>query len=315
MDTLTQKLNFRQSVVLYSQRNSVFSAIRRFGVSRATIYRWRKIYDGTLNSLAERSRRPHSHPDQHTPQELKLISDMRRRNPQAGLVVFWVKLMQRGYKRSIPSLWRVLKRLTLLPVKPPNPKYIAKPYEKMLYPGQRVQVDVKVVPKSCIVPNADGLQERFYQYTAIDEYSRFRFVMAFKEQSTYSSVQFVNALIKAFPFRIECVQTDNGSEFIKSFDERKKGRFSLFEARLKELEIKHKLIRPFTPRHNGKVERSHRKDNEYFYSTHKFYSFEDFSKQLAVHLKNYNSFPMRPLAWKSPKQYISDYLNLGLLHN
>ena len=86
---------------------------------------------------------------------------MRRRNPEAGLVVFWIKLMQRGYNHSILSLWRVLKRLTLLPVKPPNPKYIAKPYEKMLYPGQRVQIDVKVVPKSCIVPNADGLQERF----------------------------------------------------------------------------------------------------------------------------------------------------------
>ena len=180
MNTLTQKLCFRQSVVLYSQRNSVFSAIRKFGVSRATIYRWRKMYDGTLSSLAERSRRPHSHPNQHTPEELKLISDMRRRNPEAGLVVFWVKLTLRGYKRSIPSLWRVLKRLTLQPIKPPNPKYVAKPYEKMLYPGQRVQVDVKVVPLACIVPNADGLQERFYQYTAIDEYSRFRFIMAFK---------------------------------------------------------------------------------------------------------------------------------------
>lgn len=315
MNTLTQKLCFRQSVVLYSQRNSVFSAIRKFGVSRATIYRWRKMYDGTLSSLAERSRRPHSHPNQHTPEELKLISDMRRRNPEAGLVVFWVKLTLRGYKRSIPSLWRVLKRLTLQPIKPPNPKYVAKPYEKMLYPGQRVQVDVKVVPLACIVPNADGLQERFYQYTAIDEYSRFRFIMAFKEQSTYSSVQFLNALIKAFPFKIECIQTDNGLEFIKSFDERKKGKISLFEACLKELGITHKLIRPFTPRHNGKVERSHRKDNEYFYATHKFYSFEDFSKQLAVHLKRYNSFPMRPLAWKSPKQYILDYLNFGLLHN
>lgn len=159
MNTLTQKLLFRQSVVLFSFRNSVLSAIRKFGVSRATVYRWRKMYDETLNSLAERSRRPHSHPNQHTSEELKLISDMRRRNPEAGLVVFWVKLMQCGYNRSIPSLWRVLKRLTLLPVKPPNPKYVAKPYEKMLYPGQRVQIDVKVVPKSCIVPNADGLQE------------------------------------------------------------------------------------------------------------------------------------------------------------
>lgn len=48
-------------------------------------------------------------------------------------------------------------------------KAIKKDSEKMLYPGQRVQIDVKIVPKSCIVPNADGLQERFFQYTAIDE--------------------------------------------------------------------------------------------------------------------------------------------------
>lgn len=99
MDIVTQKANFRQSVVLYSFRNSVFAAINRFGVSRATIYRWRKLYNGTAQSLIERSRRPHSHPNQHTPQELKLISDMRRRNPQDGLVFFWTKLMLRGYKQ------------------------------------------------------------------------------------------------------------------------------------------------------------------------------------------------------------------------
>ena len=51
---------------------------------------------------------------------------------------------------------------------------------------------------------------------------------------------------------------------------------TLFERKLKELGIKHKKIRPFTPRHNGKVERSHRKDNERFYATHCFFSFEDF---------------------------------------
>ena len=184
----------------------------------------------------------------------------------------------------------------------------------MHYPGERVQVDVKVVPSVCITGDAKIMEERFYQYTAIDEYSRYRFVAAFKEQSTYSSVQFLEMLLKAFPFKIECIQTDNGSEFIKSFDEHKKGKLSLFEARLKELGIRHKLIRPYTPRHNGKVERSHRKDNEYFYATHRFHSFEDFKQQLAVHNRRYNNFPMRPLNWHSPKEYILDYLIDGLLH-
>ena len=81
----------------------------------------------------------------------------------------------------------------------------------MLYPGQRVQVDVKVVPTACIVGDAKG--ERFYQYTAIDEYSRFRYIEAFREQNTYSSKVFLEHMLGAFPFRVECVQTDNGFEF------------------------------------------------------------------------------------------------------
>ena len=314
MKTISQIARFRQSVVRYSHRISIQAAMNRFNVSRATIYRWRKRYDGSASSLVDRSRRPHHHPNQHTEEELKLIFNMRRRSPNLGLVVFWVKLRQRGYSRCVTSLWRVLRRQKLQPVKPPNPKYIPKPYEKMHYPGERVQVDVKVVPSVCITGDAKIMEEHFFQYTAIDEYSRFRFVAAFKEQSTYSSVQFLEMLLKAFPFKIECIQTDNGTEFIKPFDEHKKGKLSLFEARLKELRIRHKLIRPYTPRHNGKVERSHRKDNEYFYATHRFHSFEDFKQQLAVHNRRYNNFPMRPLNWHSPKEYILDYLHDGLLH-
>ena len=60
--------------------------------------------------------------------------------------MFWVKLMQRGYTRSITGLYRVLKKTGEMAVKPKNPKYIPKPYEKMCFPGQRVQVDVKFVP-------------------------------------------------------------------------------------------------------------------------------------------------------------------------
>lgn len=314
MKTISQIALFLQSVVTYSFNHGIPAAVRRFNVARASVYRWRKRFNGDTKSLQDRSRRPLHHPNQHTQEELKLISDMRRRNPNLGLVVFWVKLHLRGYSRSIPSLWRVLNREKLQPIKPPNPKYVPKAYKKMEYPGQRVQVDVKIVPAVCITGDAKDSGERFVQYTAIDEYPRFRYLGAFREHNTYSSVQFLNQLVKAFPFKIECIQTDNGLEFIKSFDERKKGKFSLFEARLKELGIRHKLIRPYTPRHNGKVERSHRKDNEYFYATHRFYSFEDFKRQLAVHNRNYNNFPMRPLKWRSPKQYLLDYIQDGLLH-
>ena len=82
---------------------------------------------------------------------------------------------------------------------------------------------------------------------------------------------------------------------------------TLFEKTMKDLGIHHKLIRPFTPRHNGKVERSHRKDNKEFYASHRFYSFEDFKAQLAVRQRAYNNFPMRPLGWHSPKQVLSSF--------
>lgn len=307
MASITQDMRFRLSLIHYAEKYGVSNAARRYKTNRQYVYRWKRRFDGSIESLRDKSRRPHHHPNQHTPEEIKLISDMRRRNPHAGLVVFWVKLMQRGYKRSIPGLYRFLKKQGLTAVKPPNPKYIPKPYEQMDYPGQRIQVDVKFVPSACLVGDAAG--QHFYQYTAIDEYSRWRFVEAFEEHSSYSSALFLEHLVKAFPFPIECVQTDNGQEFTKRLSSYGgSDKPTIFQIRLKQLGIRHKLIRPFTPRHNGKVERSHRKDNERFYATHRFYSFADFSKQLKVYnYRDYNHFPMRPLGWKTPAQVLKDY--------
>ena len=72
-----------------------------------------------------------------------------------------------------------------------------------------------------------------------------------------------------------------------------------------QLNIRHKLIRPYTPRHNGKVERSHREDQRRFYETHSFYSLDDFKKQLSAYLYRSNSRPMRPLSWLSPLEKLS----------
>ena len=310
MNTITQTMRFRQALVEYSLKHGVTKASIRYKTNRQYVYRWRKRYDGTIHSLADKSRRPHSHPNQHTPDELKLISDMRRRNPHAGLVVFWVKLRQRGYSRSITGLYRILRKQGQMAVKPKNPKYIPKPYEQMLFPGQRVQIDVKFVPAACVVGSAEG--QKFYQYTAIDEYSRYRYIEAFDEHSTYSSTVFLEHMLKAFKFPVHCVQTDNGLEFTNRLAS-SHHKPTMFEKALTKHNITHKLIRPFTPRHNGKVERSHRKDNEYFYATHTFYSFDDFAKQLKVHNYKYNRFPMRPLHWKAPIDYVRSFLTDGEL--
>ena len=313
MATITQDIHFRLSLIRYAEKHGVTKAALTYHVNRQYIYRWKNRFDGSPDSLRYRSRKPHSHPNQHTPAELKLIADMRRRNPHAGLVVFWVKLMQRGYTRSIAGLYRVLKRQGIMAVKPPNPKYIPKPYELMQYPGQRFQIDMKCVPSACL-KNTNVTRTRFFQYTAIDEYSRWRYVEAFEEHSTYSSAVFLDHLVKVFPLPIECVQTDNGTEFTNRFTSHR-DKPTLFESRLMQYGIRHKLIRPFTPRHNGKVERSHRKDNERFYATHSFYSFEDFATQLQrYNRRHYNHFPMRPLGWKSPATVLMEFIRRSVTY-
>lgn len=138
MASITQDMRFRLSLIRFAQKYGVSRAARKYKTNRQYVYRWMNRYDGSWDSLRNRSTRPHHHPNEHTAQEIKLIRDMRKRNPNAGLVVFWVKLRQRGYSRSITGLFRLLRRLKLTPVKPRNPKYIPKPYEQMLYPGQRV---------------------------------------------------------------------------------------------------------------------------------------------------------------------------------
>lgn len=177
MASITQDMRYRLSLIKYAGKFGVTKAVIKYKINRQYIYRWKRRYDGSIESLRDRSRRPHYHPNQHTPEEIKLINDMHRRNPDVGLVVFWVKLMQRSFTCSIPGLYRFLRKQGIMAVKPANPKYITKPYEQMTYPGQRIQIDVKFVPFVCLVNEVKG--QKFYQYTAIDEYSRWRLVEAF----------------------------------------------------------------------------------------------------------------------------------------
>ena len=178
MNNVTQDMKYRQSLVSFALKYGVSRASRKYNKARSTIYFWLSRYNGTTESLACQSRRPNSHPNQHTEVELDLLRRMRRRNPNLGLCELWWRLRERGYNRTIVTMYRVLKRLGFQQTPAPKPKYVPKPYEKMLYPGQRVQIDVKYVPSACLVGDAKG--KRFYQYTAIDEFSRLRYVELLK---------------------------------------------------------------------------------------------------------------------------------------
>ena len=112
MNSITQDMKYRQSLLTYAQKYGVSRASRKYNKNRSYIYFWHARYDGSLQSLACRSRRPRSLPNQHTQKELKLIADMHRRNPGLGIAELWARMRKRECTRTVESLWRVMRRET-----------------------------------------------------------------------------------------------------------------------------------------------------------------------------------------------------------
>ena len=110
MNSITQDMKYRPSLLNYAQKFGVSRASRKYNKSRSYIYFWRARYDGSLQSLACQSRCPHRHPRQHKQEELKLIADMHRRNPRLGIVELWARMRKREHTRTVEGLWRVMRR-------------------------------------------------------------------------------------------------------------------------------------------------------------------------------------------------------------
>lgn len=142
MKTIRQQAFFRQRVLKEVAKGRAITAIaRRYRISQTSIYRWQRRYNGTVESLYERSHRPKSHPKQHTVEELQLIQRVWSHNKGLGLVCLHMVLeTKHGYTRSICSLNRVMKALGLGRKKQRSKKYIPKPYETPKTPGERVQI-------------------------------------------------------------------------------------------------------------------------------------------------------------------------------
>jgi len=284
------------AVSLYRNGNPISFVCRRYKCSKASLMRWNKKFDGTKDSLIDKSHRPLSpHPNAHTEQELYWIRNYIRRNPNISLCELYGKLRtEKGYSRHACSLFRVIRKLKYNVNKEKHTKYIPKHYDTPKNIGIKWQMDVKVVPKYCYTGT---IPDKFYQYTVIDEASRERFIYPYKEQSSYSTIDFVKRAIVYFGYKPQIIQTDNGSEFTHT---RKTDKVHPLDTLLKSLDIQHKLIRPRTPRHNGKVERSHRNDQQRFYSYLKFYSYNDLLIQMKAYLKRSNNIPMQSLNWLTP---------------
>lgn len=296
-------------------RSSSFEFVaHRYKCSIQTLYRWKRMYDGTLESLENKSNRPKTpHPNSHTSDEVKHIKDLIKRNPHIGLNELYGKLRHNyAYSRTFCGLYKFLKKNGFFnELKKKKEKYKPQKYDTPLMLGEKMQLDVKVVPYECRTKEVP-FDMKFYQYTIIDEATRERFIYAYKEQNADSTCDFIKRAILYFGYIPKIIQTDNGQEFtfLKEFA----NKIHKFDALCSELGIEHKLIKPRTPRHNGKVERSHRNDNERFYKFLKFYSYDDLLNQMKSYLKRSNNIPSSVLKWKTPIEVRKEMmLQLGVI--
>lgn len=300
---ITEEMRYRERVVKNAIKSNNAVAARRYHTSRQQVQRWRKKYDGTTASLSNKSTRPHSHPNQHTREEIELIKRMHRRYSFEGLAQVYRSLMDAGYTRTYQSMQKQLRNLRLK--QPEKKKYPKSKYKALKgeYPGEYVEVDVKYVPLECIGFSSN--HARYYQITAIDLYSRKRIIKLVNELSTYETSKFLYSLEKSMGFKIKTIQTDNGREFCNDTDKAQ----SLFQIVLERLGIRHKRTRPYSPWQNGVVERSHRVDNEIFYARRRFSSEEEMYKSFKRYATRTNNICRRILKFKSPNEILKEYLS------
>lgn len=258
MSIVTEEMRYRQRLCEYAIKYGVTKVARRYHTYRQFVYRQLEKYDGSVRSLELKSRKPHSSPNAHTHEELKLIKNMLRRNGRYGLAEVYVRCQSKGYRRSFESMCRQIRKKGYRKAERKKKSYTR--YENMQgrYPGEKVQIDIKYVPKECIRFPSYG--NKYYQITAIDEYSRKRVLKIVKEKSTYETKKFVEGLEERIGFKIKTIQVDNGTEFVN--DDDRTDRESGFEIAVKKLKMELKRTRPYSPWQNGKVERSHREDGK-----------------------------------------------------
>jgi len=290
----------------YARRYGVIKAARRYHTNRKFVYRQLEKYDGTIRSLALKSRRPKTHPNTHTEEEIELLNQLRKRYGCDGYAEIYIQAKKRGYKRSYGSMGKQIRKMGMKPTKRRlKTSYVKYEQEEGKYPGDKVQIDIKYVPRECITFESYG--KRYYQITAIDEYSRKRVLKVVDERSPYHTSRFIKDLEEKIGFKINAIQTDNGTEFVNVQEGERGYQKTMFEIALEELKLSHKRTRPYSPWQNGKVERSHRIDNERFYNRQEFDSEEDMRKKLARYNTRYNNVTRKVLGFKSPNQKVLEY--------
>ncbi len=173
-------------------------------------------------------------------------------------------------------------------------------------PGELVEIDVKYVPG-----RVKG--KRYYQYTAIDTASRWRYLRIFEEQSNYHSIVFLEDVINRFSHKIKSVKTDNGFVFTNRYtgtykrEDLSPRKLHAFDVCCVKHGITHYLIDPGKPAQNGTVERSHRTDQEKFYDKNIFNNINDLQKKIKLWNNEYNNLEHCGLDGKTPLEFLNNY--------
>tara|TARA_R110002072_G_scaffold290624_1_gene458345 strand:- start:69 stop:596 length:528 start_codon:yes stop_codon:yes gene_type:complete len=151
-------------------------------------------------------------------------------------------------------------------------KLHTKRYQKQV-PGHHIQVDVKFLT----FKGKKGEKFRRFQYTAIDDATRVRALKVYEKHTQANAIDFIDHIVEKFPFRIREVRTDNGHEFQAKF-----------HWHVEDLGIRHAYIKRGTPQLNGKVERSHRSDQQEFYQLLSYKGDVDLEAKLGEWERFYN---------------------------
>ena len=234
-------------IELYQATGDAGLVCRRCGISRPTLRKWQRRYDQAgVDGLRSQSRRPHLSPSKKVfEREERLIVHLRLER-RLGIKQLRSELIRRHDLRlSLETIHKVLKRhgVNVLERKRSWRKR-DKRYVRPI-PGDRVQMDVcKIAPA-------------LYQYTAIDDCSRYKVLGIYPHRTASNTLDFLEQVREEMPFPIQRIQTDRGREFFAD----------KVQQRLMEWEIKFRPIKPRSPHLNGKVERSQKTDLQEFWST------------------------------------------------
>lgn len=273
--------------------------------SQRSLERWVATYKtGGEEALSPKSTEPKTQPKETPIWVKERVIEVRKKTKKCAMKIHW-QLEKEGIKIDTRTIGKILKKEKLVRkyrVRKITYKYI-KAERK---PGELLEIDVKYVPGRIA-------GKRYFQYTAIDTASRWRYLEVYEEQINQSSVLFLEEVIRRFEYTILGVKTDNGSIFTNRYlganrrsDMSVKTLHPLDEACARH-GIVHYLIDPGKPAQNGTVERSHREDQEKFYDQNKFKSFSDLQKKIQKWNIYYNNLEHCGLNGKSPNEFLQDY--------